>query len=153
MTTYLNVIIAGLLTGAVYGLMALGLSIIFGVIRVVNFAHGEMMVLAMYAVILLNQRFGLDPLALVPVAAALLFLFGYALQRGLINRWIANRIIDWSPSHCLHCRLPIIVGQKWTVVSNGEVTARFHEPCHGEWLTEQERLARRSLGLPIGENE
>ena len=90
MTTYLNIIIAGLLTGAVYGLMALGLSIIFGVIRIVNFAHGEMMVLGMYAVLLLNQRFGLDPLVLVPVAAALLFVFGYALQRGLINRFISR---------------------------------------------------------------
>jgi branched-chain amino acid transport system permease protein len=90
LTTYLNVIIAGLLTGAVYGLMALGLSIIFGVIRIVNFAHGEMMVLAMYAVYLLNQHFGLDPLLMVPVAAALLFVFGYALQRSLINRFISR---------------------------------------------------------------
>jgi branched-chain amino acid transport system permease protein len=90
LTTYLNVIIAGLLTGAVYGLIALGLSIIFGVIRVVNFAHGEMMVVAMYAVYLLNQRFGVDPLLMAPVAAAFLFAFGYALQRGLINRFIAR---------------------------------------------------------------
>ena len=90
MITYLNIIIAGLLTGAVYGLMALGLSIIFGVIRVVNFAHGEMMVVAMYAVVVLNQHLGLDPLLLVPVAAALLFVFGYALQRGLINRFISR---------------------------------------------------------------
>ena len=90
MTTYLNIIIAGLLTGAVYGLMALGLSIIFGVIRIVNFAHGEMMVLGMYAVLILNEHFGLDPLLLVPVAAGLLFVFGYALQRTLINRFISR---------------------------------------------------------------
>ena len=70
--------------------MALGLSIIFGVIRIVNFAHGEMMVVAMYAVVVLNQHLGLDPLLLVPVAAALLFVFGYALQRGLINRFISR---------------------------------------------------------------
>jgi len=89
-TTYLNIIIAGLLTGAVYGLMALGLSIIFGVIRIVNFAHGEMMVLGMYAVLILNEHFGLDPLLLVPVAAGLLFVFGYALQRTLINRFISR---------------------------------------------------------------
>jgi branched-chain amino acid transport system permease protein len=44
-----NVVIAGVLTGLVYGLMALGLSVIFGVVRVVNFAHGEMMTIAMYA--------------------------------------------------------------------------------------------------------
>ena len=48
---YLNVAVNGLLTGLVYGLMALGLSVIFGVVRVVNFAHGEMMTLAMYATV------------------------------------------------------------------------------------------------------
>jgi branched-chain amino acid transport system permease protein len=87
---YLNIIIAGLLTGAVYGLMALGLSVIFGVIRVVNFAHGEMMVLAMYAAYLANRQTGIDPLLFLPGATILLFLIGYGLQRGLINRYIAR---------------------------------------------------------------
>src|SRR5713101_2871237 len=87
---YLNIIVAGLLTGAVYGLMALGLSVIFGVIRVVNFAHGEMMVLAMYAAFMLNRKTGLDPLVASPLVTAALFLLGYALQRGLINRYIAR---------------------------------------------------------------
>ena len=90
MTTYLNIIIAGLLTGCVYGLMALGLSVIFGVIRIVNFAHGEMMVVGMYAVIVLNKKFGFDPFVIMPVVAAGLFLGGYALQRGLINRYITR---------------------------------------------------------------
>jgi branched-chain amino acid transport system permease protein len=88
--TYINIIVAGLLTGCVYGLMALGLSVIFGVIRIVNFAHGEMMVLAMYAILLLNQKFGLDPFVVMPAVVAAMFLAGYALQRGLINRYIAR---------------------------------------------------------------
>ena len=50
---YLNVAVSGLLTGLVYGLMALGLSVIFGVVRVVNFAHGEMMTIAMYLAVAL----------------------------------------------------------------------------------------------------
>lgn len=87
---YLNIIVAGLLTGAVYGLMALGLSVIFGVIRVVNFAHGEMMVLAMYAAYMINRELGLDPLLALPLVTLLLFLLGYALQRGFINRYIAR---------------------------------------------------------------
>jgi hypothetical protein len=70
-------------------------------------------------------------------------------ERGRINRWIANRLIDWPPESCLHCRKPIIAGQLWTVVSNGEVGARFHEPCHGEWLEVQEAAARRALGLAV----
>ena len=82
--------LAGLLTGAVYGLMALGLSVIFGVVRIVNFAHGEMMVLAMYFVILLHRFLGLDPIAAAPVIAVALFVLGYALQRGVLDRFIAR---------------------------------------------------------------
>lgn len=85
-----NVVIAGVLTGLVYGLMALGLSVIFGVVRVVNFAHGEMMTVAMYASTVLFALFGLGPFfAMLPVAAAF-FLLGYALQRGLINPFITR---------------------------------------------------------------
>ena len=87
---YLNVAASGLLTGLVYGLMALGLSVIFGVVRVVNFAHGEMMTIAMYAATLLFAAFQLDPfLAMLPVAA-LFFVLGYALQAGLINPFITR---------------------------------------------------------------
>ena len=85
---YLNVAASGLLTGLVYGLMALGLSVIFGVVRVVNFAHGEMMSVAMYLALFLFTALKLDPLiALVPIAAVL-FAFGYLLQLGLINPFI-----------------------------------------------------------------
>ncbi|HEY1290922.1 MAG TPA: branched-chain amino acid ABC transporter permease [Burkholderiales bacterium] len=86
----LNVVIAGVLTGLVYGLMALGLSVIFGVVRVVNFAHGEMMTVAMYAATALFAAFKLDPfLAVLPVAAVF-FVLGYALQAGIINPFITR---------------------------------------------------------------
>jgi branched-chain amino acid transport system permease protein len=78
------------LTGLVYGLMALGLSVIFGVVRVVNFAHGEMMTIAMYAAVLLFGSFGLDPFLSVLPVAAVFFLLGYALQAGLINPFITR---------------------------------------------------------------
>ena len=85
-----NVVIAGVLTGLVYGLMALGLSVIFGVVRVVNFAHGEMMTIAMYATVVLFAAFKLDPfIAMVPVAAAF-FVLGYALQAAVINPFITR---------------------------------------------------------------
>jgi branched-chain amino acid transport system permease protein len=85
-----NVVLAGILTGLVYGLMALGLSVIFGVVRVVNFAHGELMTVAMYAATLLFARFELDPfLAVLPVSIAF-FALGYALQAGLINPFITR---------------------------------------------------------------
>jgi hypothetical protein len=68
-------------------------------------------------------------------------------ERGRINRWIACRLIDWPPTSCLHCRKPIVPGQIWAVVSNGDATARFHQDCYEEWLVEQETLARQALGL------
>jgi branched-chain amino acid transport system permease protein len=85
---YLNVAVSGLLTGLVYGLMALGLSVIFGVVRVVNFAHGEMMTIAMYLAIVCFTALKLDPLLMVVPIAAVLFAFGYVLQAGLINPFI-----------------------------------------------------------------
>jgi len=87
-TGLLNVVLSGLLTGAVYGLLALGLSVIFGVARVVNFAHGEITALAMYATVVLFSFLHIDPfLAVVPVAAAL-FIFGYLLHGAVVHRFV-----------------------------------------------------------------
>jgi branched-chain amino acid transport system permease protein len=82
----LNALVSGLLTGLVYGLSALGLSVIFGVIRIVNFAHGEIMVLGMFLALMLFKGFGLDPLLSVPIAAVVLFAGGYALQTFVVSR-------------------------------------------------------------------
>jgi branched-chain amino acid transport system permease protein len=87
---YLNVAVSGILTGLVYGLMALGLSVIFGVVRVVNFAHGEMMTVAMYIAVVLFSTLGLDPLVMLVPIAAVLFALGYALQRGVINAFVTR---------------------------------------------------------------
>ena len=79
-----NVAVAGVLTGLVYGLMALGLSVIFGVVRIVNFAHGELMTLAMYMAVFAFGFTKIDPLLLAVVAAnvAGLVLLQAAFQRG-----------------------------------------------------------------------
>lgn len=86
----LNQILTGLLTGLVYSLMALGLSVIFGVVRVVNFAHGEMTALAMYAAWALFTWLEMDPVVGMPLIAALLFALGYVLQRGLIDSFVSK---------------------------------------------------------------
>ena len=80
----------GLLTGMVYGLMALGLSVIFGVMRVVNFAHGEMMIVGMYLAWAGFEYFQVSPLVSLPLIAVLFFFVGYALQRGLISPFIGR---------------------------------------------------------------
>jgi branched-chain amino acid transport system permease protein len=86
----LNVVVQGVLTGLVYGLMALGLSVIFGIVRVVNFAHGEFAVVAMYAGFLLFRDFGLDPVAAMLPVAAVFFGIGYLLQSVLINPFVGR---------------------------------------------------------------
>ncbi len=88
--TVANITVGGVLTGLVYSLMALGLSVIFGVIRIVNFAHGEMMAVAMYAGIFLFLGLGLEPLVSLPLVAAGLFVFGYVLQRTLIDSFVGR---------------------------------------------------------------
>src|SRR4051794_2400468 len=86
----LNVVLQGVLTGLVYGLMALGLSVIFGVVRVVNFAHGEFAVIAMYAAFVLFSTLHLDPiLAMLPIALGF-FVIGYGLQATLINPFVSR---------------------------------------------------------------
>jgi branched-chain amino acid transport system permease protein len=80
----------GLLTGMVYGLMALGLSVIFGVMRVVNFAHGEMMVIGMYLAWMGFEYLEVSPLVSLPLIAAFFFAAGYLLQRGLISPFIGR---------------------------------------------------------------
>lgn len=80
----------GLLTGMVYGLMALGLSVIFGVMRIVNFAHGEMMVVGMYLAWMGFEYLELSPMLSLPLVAALFFAAGYVLQRGVISPFIGR---------------------------------------------------------------
>jgi branched-chain amino acid transport system permease protein len=79
-------LLSGFLFGGVYSLMAVGLTLIFGVMRVVNFAHGDMMVWGMYLAWLLSVRAGIDPYVGFLACAAALFLFGLLIQRGLVER-------------------------------------------------------------------
>ncbi len=106
---FLNIMATGLLTGLVYGLAALGLSVIFGVMRIVNFAHGEMMVAGMYGSLLLAWFLGFDPILSVPVVAAALFAFGYVLQRTLVARFVG------APEH----RQFIVMVGLATILTNG----------------------------------
>jgi branched-chain amino acid transport system permease protein len=75
----------GVLLGGVYGLMAMGLSLIFGVMRVINVAHGDMMVWGSYLAFLLGLHLGLDPFVSSALCAAALFAFGCLIQRGLVS--------------------------------------------------------------------
>src|SRR4051794_21284535 len=69
-------VLNGLTTGAIYALVALGLTLIYGVLHIINFAHGSLLMLAMYAVFFLNTRLGLDPYLALPIVVPAFFLLG-----------------------------------------------------------------------------
>jgi branched-chain amino acid transport system permease protein len=79
-------VLNGLTTGAIYALVALGLTLIYGVLHIINFAHGAALMVALYAVWLLHTRFGIDPYLALPLVVPAMFGLGYALQRGIVNR-------------------------------------------------------------------
>jgi len=79
-------VLNGLTTGAVYALIALGLTLIYGVLHIINFAHGASLMVALYAVYLLKQHLGIDPYLALPIVVPGMFALGYGLQRYIINR-------------------------------------------------------------------
>ncbi len=84
--TVLGSAISGVFLGAVYALVALGLTLIYGVLHIINFAHGSLLMLAMFAVYFLWKLLGVDPYLAMVIVVPAGFLFGYALQRGVIGR-------------------------------------------------------------------
>src|SRR5258707_6130922 len=81
----LAAVLNGLMTGAVYALVALGLTLIYGVLHIINFAHGALLTAAMFAAFFAHQLLGLDPYAAAVFLAPLFFLIGYGLQRFIIG--------------------------------------------------------------------
>src|SRR5690606_552266 len=79
-------VLNGITTGALYALVALGLTLIYGVLHIINFAHGALLMLGLYAVYFLNTQFGLDPYVALLIVPPVMFALGYALQRGIITR-------------------------------------------------------------------
>ncbi len=86
MPTWASVVVFGLLLGGVYAVMAYGLGLIYGVMRIVNLAHGAVLMLAAYVAWTANARLGLDPLVALPVVVPAAYLAGLALYAGLVRR-------------------------------------------------------------------
>jgi branched-chain amino acid transport system permease protein len=91
--TWLNAILQGVLVGGLYAMFAAGLSLIFGVMKLVNIAHGDLIVLAAYVAVVVTETLGLNPILslvfVVPIMAAV----GYLLQRGLLNHTLGDDIL------------------------------------------------------------
>lgn len=88
-----DAVVQGILLGGLYALLAAGLTLVFGVMKVVNLAHGDFIVMAGYLTLVLVGATDLNPLLVAPVVAVLMGAFGYALQRGVINLSLGAGII------------------------------------------------------------
>ncbi|MCO5162700.1 MAG: branched-chain amino acid ABC transporter permease [Mesorhizobium sp.] len=91
---WVNAVVQGILLGGLYALFAAGLSLIFGVMRLVNIAHGDMIVAAAYLALVVVQATGLHPLASAVLVVPLMALFGYAMQRLLLNPTIGKDLLS-----------------------------------------------------------
>jgi len=90
---WINTVVQGVLIGGLYAMFAAGLSLIFGVMRLVNIAHGDFIVLAAYLALVVTETLGIGPLPALLIVVPLMGLIGYALQRGLLNRTLGDDLL------------------------------------------------------------
>lgn len=90
---WVNTIVQGVLIGGLYAMFATGLSLIFGVMRLVNIAHGDLIVLAAYLALVTIETLGVGPLTSLLIVVPVMALIGYALQRLLLNRTLGDDLL------------------------------------------------------------
>src|SRR6202035_608277 len=90
---WLNILIQGSLLGGIYALFAIGLSMSFGIMRLVNIAHGDFIVLSAYLALVVTQGTGLDPISSLVIVVPVMFVVGYAIQRGLLNHTLSGGLL------------------------------------------------------------
>jgi branched-chain amino acid transport system permease protein len=91
---FAQIMVNGVLLGGLYGLMALGMALVWGVLNIVNLAHGALIMLGGYCVYFLFTGAGIDPFAALPIAMLVMFVFGYALQRYILNLIIRSALLN-----------------------------------------------------------
>jgi branched-chain amino acid transport system permease protein len=90
---WVNTIVQGILTGGLYAMFAAGLSLIFGVMRLVNIAHGDLIVLAAYIALVVVETLGIDPLMSLLFVVPIMAVIGYVLQRTILNRTLGDDLL------------------------------------------------------------
>ena len=90
---WLNIILQGVLIGGLYAMFAAGLSLIFGVMRLVNIAHGDLIVLAAYIALMVTQALDVSPLTSLLLVVPTMAVIGYTLQLGLLNRTLGDDLL------------------------------------------------------------
>lgn len=136
---YANTIVQGVLLGGLYALYAAGLSLIFGVMRLINLAHGDLIVLAAFVLLAMVSAFGLP----LPVALLILlpfaFAMGWGLQRYLLNRTLGDDIL-----------LPLLVTFGLQIVIQNGLLVAFSADSRKLSIGPIETQSVNLLGLPVG---
>ena len=120
---WVNAIVQGVLIGGLYALFAAGLSLIFGVMRLVNIAHGDLIVLASYLALVVVTTLGLDPLTSLVIVVPTMAVIGYALQRLILNRTLGD---DLLPPLLVTFGLSVIIQNgllEWFTADSRKLTA------------------------------
>lgn len=136
----LDTIMQGILLGGLYALFAAGLSLVFGIMRLVNLAHGDLIVLSAYLILVIASAFGLHPFLAVLVAAPVMFAAGWLLQTHVLNRVLGDDLLP-----------PLLVTFGLSVViQNGLLegfSANSQKLSAGSIETQSLRLGSLSLGI------
>jgi branched-chain amino acid transport system permease protein len=93
MMDWLNIVLQGVLVGGLYAMFAAGLALIFGVMRLVNIAHGDLIVLAAYLALVVTETLGVNPLTSLVIVVPAMAAIGYALQRGILNQTLGPDLL------------------------------------------------------------
>jgi branched-chain amino acid transport system permease protein len=93
MMDWLNIVLQGVLVGGLYAMFAAGLALIFGVMRLVNIAHGDLIVLAAYLALVVTETLGINPLTSLLIVVPAMAAIGYALQRGIVNQTLGPDLL------------------------------------------------------------
>ncbi len=118
-----DIVVQGSLLGGLYALFAIGLSLSFGIMRLVNIAHGDLIVLCAYVAMIATSVTGLDPIASLAIVIPVMFAFGYALQRGLLNFTLTGGLL---PPLLVTFGISVII-QNALLIAFGAYTRRLHQ--------------------------
>jgi branched-chain amino acid transport system permease protein len=133
---WINVLIQGSLLGGIYALFAIGLSLSFGIMRLVNIAHGDLIVLSAYVALVVGEGTGLDPLTSLVIVVPVMFVLGYALQRGLLNQTLSGGLLP-----------PLLVTFGISVIIQNGLLQQFGAYTH---RLQQGAIETASVQLPGG---
>jgi branched-chain amino acid transport system permease protein len=136
---WINTLAQGVLLGGLYALYGTGLSLIFGVMRVVNLAHGDFIVVAAYLALVATQLLGLPPLVSLLLVAPLMFGLGYGLQRGVVNRTLGKGLMP-----------PLLITFGLSVIIQNALLMTFSADSQGLDAGDIERASIDVGGVALG---